>query len=257
MFEQVFVAEAPGSKRFWTTCVGVTGQVALVASLILAPMVWPEALPKPTALLTLLLPPVPMPPPPKAMDAPQVVRTVAKHAFVNPNGKYVQPVRPPEVIDMTPDDPPLPGGQYVAGGIPGGQAGGVQNGVLSGILLAGAAALAPPRPVEVPRPVERTAAPPEPTRLKIGGVVLEGKLVSKVEPPYPPLARQMRVQGVVELLAVVGTDGRIRELRLLSGSPLLAPAAINAVKQWVYRPTLLNGEAVEIMAPITVTFKLN
>jgi periplasmic protein TonB len=65
------------------------------------------------------------------------------------------------------------------------------------------------------------------------------------------------VQGVVELMAVVGTDGRIHDLRLLSGNPLLAPAAIDAVRRWLYKPTYLNGDPVEVMAPITVTFKLN
>lgn len=66
-----------------------------------------------------------------------------------------------------------------------------------------------------------------------------------------------RVSGVVELEAVVGIDGRIRELRVKSGSPLLAPAAVEAVRQWIYEPTTLNGEPVEIIAPITVTFRLN
>ena len=257
MFEQTLLAEAPGSKRFWTTCVGVTGQVALVASMILAPMVWPEALPKPTAFLTLLLPAVPLPPPPKGMDTPQVVRTVVKHAFISPEGKYIQPIKPPDKIDMTPDDPPVPGGEYVVGGVANGTTGGVPNGLVGSIALAGAALIAPPRPLETVRPVEKPAPAAETPRIRTGGMVLEGKLISRVEPQYPPLARQMRVQGVVELLAVVGTDGRIRELKMLSGSPLLAPAAIDAVKRWVYRPTFLNSEPVEIMAPITVTFKLN
>jgi protein TonB len=254
MFEQVFVGEAPGKKRFWTTCVGVTGQVALVASMVVAPMVWPEALPKPTALLTLLLPPVPLPPPPKGPDTPHLTRAVQRHSIMNLDGTINLPHAIPKAIEIVDEAPPEPGG----GGVPGGT--GVPGGIgIPGSVpnILGSTVLAPPPPVVVARPVEKPAPAPEPARIKTGGVVLEGKLISRVEPPYPPLARQMRVQGVVELLAVVGTDGKIRELKLLSGSPLLAPAAIDAVKRWIYRPTFLNGDPVEIMAPITVTFKLN
>jgi protein TonB len=78
-----------------------------------------------------------------------------------------------------------------------------------------------------------------------------------VEPLYPPLARQTRVSGVVELVGIIATDGRIRELKLLSGSPLLARAALEAVRQWIYEPTLLNGEPVELVATISVIFRLN
>ena len=67
----------------------------------------------------------------------------------------------------------------------------------------------------------------------------------------------MRVSGVVELMGIIATDGRIRELKLLSGNPLLAPAALEAVRQWVYEPTLLNGEPVELIATISVIFRLN
>jgi protein TonB len=83
------------------------------------------------------------------------------------------------------------------------------------------------------------------------------RLIHQVEPLYPPLARQMRVSGVVELIGISGTDGRIRELKLRSGSPLLAHAAIEAVRQWVYEPTLLDGEPMELVATISVIFRLN
>lgn len=257
MFDQVFVAEGPGTKRFWTTCAGVTGQVALVASMILAPMVWPEALPRVQSWVSIVAPPGPPPPPPAADPSPQARRPAAVRSFVDPSGRVVQPKTIPAKIDMTVDEAPPPAGLYVVGGISNGSNGGVQNGIVGGILLAGAMAIAPPRPVETSRPLEKPAAAPEPPRIKQGGNVLAGNLISRVEPQYPPLARQMRIQGVVELLAVVGTDGRIRELRLLSGSPLLAPAAMDAVKHWVYRPTYLNGDPVEVTAPITVNFKLN
>jgi protein TonB len=88
-------------------------------------------------------------------------------------------------------------------------------------------------------------------------VVKEAVVVRRVEPVYPDLARRARISGEVQLEGVIGTDGRIRELKVLSGHPLLTKAALDAVSQWLYRPTTLNGEAVEVIAPITVTFRLN
>ena len=84
-----------------------------------------------------------------------------------------------------------------------------------------------------------------------------GKLVHQVIPVYPALARQTRVSGAVELVGIIGTDGRIRELQLVKGHPLLVRAALDAVRQWVYRPTYLNGDPVEVVSPITVNFTLN
>ena len=78
-----------------------------------------------------------------------------------------------------------------------------------------------------------------------------------MEPLYPPLALRMRVSGVVELVGIIATAGRIRELKPRSGNPLLAPAALDADRRWVYEPTLLNGEPVELIATISVIFRLN
>ena len=90
----------------------------------------------------------------------------------------------------------------------------------------------------------------------MGGKVQEAKLIHRVMPTYPPLARQARISGVVKLQGIIGKDGRIRELQLLSGHPLLAQAALDAVRQWVYSPTFLNNEPVEVIAPIDVNFTL-
>ena len=82
------------------------------------------------------------------------------------------------------------------------------------------------------------------------------KLVKKVIPDYPALAKMARVSGVVHLLGVIAKDGTIQNLQLISGPPLLARAAMEAVRQWVYEPTLLNGQPVEVIAPIDVNFTL-
>jgi protein TonB len=86
--------------------------------------------------------------------------------------------------------------------------------------------------------------------------VQEAMLIHRVTPVYPLTAIKTRVSGVVRLAAVIGADGRIRELQVLGGHPFLVQAAVNAVREWVYRPTMLNGSPVEVMTDITVTFNL-
>jgi protein TonB len=102
-------------------------------------------------------------------------------------------------------------------------------------------------------PPQRTAAS---APVKVGGSVQMAKLIRRVIPEYPALARAARISGVVHLLGTIGKDGTIRNLRLVDGHPMLARAAVEAVEQWVYEPTLLNGEPVEVIAPIEVSFTL-
>jgi len=82
-------------------------------------------------------------------------------------------------------------------------------------------------------------------------------LIAQPRPMYPPLAKQARIQGVVELNAVIGKDGTVGSLSVVKGHPLLVQAAIDAVKQWRYKPTLLNGEPVEVQTTIDVNFTLS
>ena len=109
---------------------------------------------------------------------------------------------------------------------------------------------APPPP---PVPEKKTA----PRRIRVGGNVAKARLIRQVRPAYPPLARQARIQGTVKLSAVIGKDGSIKNLDVQSGHPLLVPAALDAVKQWHYKPTLVNGEAVDVLTNIDVNFTLS
>jgi TonB family protein len=93
-------------------------------------------------------------------------------------------------------------------------------------------------------------------RIAVDGIVQQSKLINQPKPQYPPLARQARIQGTVRFSAVIDKDGRVTNLTLVSGHPLLAPAAQDAVRQWVYQPTLLNGQPVEVMTEIDVNFTL-
>ena len=101
--------------------------------------------------------------------------------------------------------------------------------------------------VSLPRPAQQ---------VKVSQGVSQGLLIKKVEPVYPPTARQMRIQGAVELLANIGKDGAITKVKLISGDAVLSSAAIDAVKQWKYKPYYLNDQPVEIQTQITIHFKL-
>jgi periplasmic protein TonB len=94
-------------------------------------------------------------------------------------------------------------------------------------------------------------------RIRVGGNVQASNLIKKVTPAYPPLAKQARIQGTVQFTAVIGADGSIQSLQLVSGHPLLAPSAQDAVKQWMYKPTLLNGSPVEVITQIDVNYTLS
>jgi protein TonB len=94
-------------------------------------------------------------------------------------------------------------------------------------------------------------------RIRLGGAVQAAKLINRVIPVYPLLAKQARVAGTVKLIGIVGRDGRVQQLQVISGHPLLIQAALDAVRQWLYHPTLLNGDPVEVVAPIDVHFTLS
>jgi periplasmic protein TonB len=105
--------------------------------------------------------------------------------------------------------------------------------------------------------VSRPAAPPSmPQRVPVTSTIEAAKLISRVRPEYPPLAIQARIQGNVVLHAVISKDGAVSELQVLSGHPLLVNAAVAAVRQWRYSPTLLSGQSVEVETTITVSFVL-
>jgi protein TonB len=95
-----------------------------------------------------------------------------------------------------------------------------------------------------------------PKRIQVDGNAQAANLITQVKPNYPPEAKQAGIQGTVQLQAVLGKDGKVQDIKVLSGEPVLAAAALDAVKQWVYRPTLLNGEPVEVKTTIDVNFTL-
>ena len=137
----------------------------------------------------------------------------------------------------------------VPGGVPGGQIGGVIGGIVGSIPSA-----APPPPP--PSPVQNELKTATPQRIRLGGNLQAAKLLNQVTPAYPAAAKAVRVQGAVRLNAVIGKDGMVREITLISGHPLLVQAAMRAAQQFMYRPTYLNGQAVEVETVIEVRFHL-
>jgi periplasmic protein TonB len=166
--------------------------------------------------------------------------------------RLMAPKAIPKEIAMIKEDelPPPSASVGVVGGVPGGVPGG-GGGVMGGILGAIPSAAPPPPPVkEAPKSIT-------PKRINVGGNVQQANLIFQPKPTYPPLAKQARIQGTVKFTAVIGKDGTIQNLTMLSGHPLLVTAATDAVRQWRYKPTLLNGEPVEVATTIDVNFTLN
>jgi protein TonB len=138
----------------------------------------------------------------------------------------------------------------VVGGVPGGVPGGSAGGLLGGII--GGLPAAPPPPPPPPKP-----KPAPPAAIRVGGQVQAANILRQTRPTYPPLAKAARVQGTVKFEATIAKDGTIQNLKLISGPPLLVQSAMQAVQQWQYKPTLLNGEPVEVLTTIDVNFTLS
>jgi protein TonB len=254
MFEQVFVEDIGKTNRSWTVIVSFILQCILVAIAVLIPLIHFEVLPKTQLTSFLVAPPPPPPPPPPPAAAPVKMVKVIPRQF--DAGRLMAPKAVPKDIAIIKEEelpPPSAGGGGVVGGIPGGSAGGSVGGILGGVISSIPQAAPPPPPpvkVEAPKPVV-------PQRIRVGGNVQSAKIIRQPKPIYPPLAKQARIQGVVKFTAIIARDGTIQSLQLISGHPLLAPAAMEAVKQWVYQPTLLNGEPVEVVTQIDVNFTLS
>jgi protein TonB len=138
-------------------------------------------------------------------------------------------------------------------GLPGHTSGSILGGILSANTIASPPPVVVPPPPPPPPPQAALAAPAEPVR--VGGVVKEPRVVKLVPPIYPKMASLARVGGTVVLEAVVTVDGTVAEIRIVSGHPLLVDAAIAAVKQWQYEPTLLNGVPTAVILIAKVHFE--
>jgi periplasmic protein TonB len=238
MFEDSLI-ESGGklkTKRGATTLFSFFLQVGIICFMVLIPLLFTEALPK-TQLMTFLVAPPPPPPPPPPPAEVHIVKRVQTDIV---NGQLRTPTKIPKKVEMIKEEeapPPMTAG--VVGGVPGGVPGGSMNGVMGGII--GNTALIPKVAVQ---------------RIRVSSGVTQGMVIKRVEPVYPAIAKTARVQGTVLLQAVIGKDGTIQNLHVVSGHPLLQGAAMEAVKQWRYKPYILNGEPVEVDTQVEVHFTL-
>ena len=209
-----------------------------VLALIVIPLLHTDPLPKRQTLTMLYLQP------PSAagsngtkLQAPKPMSAYTPTSIAIPTVHQTQEASPPPVGTS---------GGLVAG-VPGGVIGGIPDAVLSEVLSS-------------TRSVPAPAKMPDPTpvkRIRVASRVVEANLIHDVTPQYPPEAGRARLEGAVVLLAVIGTDGSVKDVRVESGLPILAQAAIDAVKQWRYKAYMVDGEPVEVDSRITINFTLS
>ncbi len=239
MFEQSVLTPLPTNKA-WSVPFSIAAEVITVGLLMVIPLIYTNQLPGFHLNTGLVAPPPaassePVSQAEASSSQPRLAMRARLFVFVK-NAADRAPIQAASI----PFAPPNLG---VAGST--GSTGG--GGLVDAILHTSA----PPQPAAPVAPKPALAGP-----VRVGGQVQEAKLIHKVIPTYPALAKQARISGVVHLLGIIGKDGEIENLQVISGHPLLVRAALDAVRQWVYRPTLLNGQPVEVIAPIAISFIL-
>jgi protein TonB len=226
------------TKQSYTLPVSIAIHALVLLLVVVVPLLTSQDLPEPTSVVKAFFvepaaaPPPPPPPPPPAPRQPNTPKPVSTP--VPTENKFQAPIETPEQVK--PDEGIDLG---VEGGVPGGVEGGVPGGVVGGVVGG------------------LPDAPPPPQAVRVGGQIKEPKKLKHVNPAYPDIAKQARVQGVVILECTISPQGKVTDVKVLRGIPLLDSAAIEAVKQWVYSPTLLNGVPVPVIMTVTVNFRLS
>lgn len=235
MFEQTFLKADEGARKPYTMLGSLLLQIAALAALIIVPLIYTQALPQ-ARLRSVFA--APSPPPAPLPKPPAIAKLTGTKVFRLTLPSRMPPIAPSHASNQPPIEAPpdLPGiASPDAPYLP---------------AIGESVALKPPDPPAAP---VTKASPPK--KLNIAHME-ESRLIRKVQPEYPPMARQIRLQGTVEFTAVIGKSGAIENLQLLHGHPLLVKAAEQAILQWRYKPTLLNGEPVEVVTNIVVNFTL-
>jgi protein TonB len=229
----------------WATATGL--HIVIVAALIIVPLYTTGTVELGKYEETpLVAPPAPPPPPPPAAGrpvAPHISATRPKLTYTQ--GKLTAPASIPKTVALdNAGAAPDVGG--VVGGVPAGVAGGQLGGSLGGVLGGtGTSVPIPPPPQSAAKRIVR-----------VGSNLKAPRQTYSVQPEYPTLAMQAHIWGVVVVNAVIDEHGNVVQARAVSGHPLLIPAALKAVLQWKYEPTLLNGTPVAVEMEVTVHFRL-
>ncbi len=215
-----------GSQKWYTVPLSILLHVVLVGAVVIVPLMAADILPTPPTMMAFVAAPPPPPPPPASVDR-------APPPEITPDAA---PVQAPEQITA---ETGITIDTGIVGGVEGGVAGGIVGGVVGGLDLA------PPPP-----------PPPPAEPIRVGGNIRPPAKTRDVAPIYPAIAQSARVQGIVIIEATIGADGRVTDATVLRSIPLLDSAALTAVRQWEFSPTLLNGIPVPVIMTVTVNFTL-
>jgi protein TonB len=234
MFEQSMLLPSAPGKKAGALAASLAAQTLAVGTLLLIPLLYTDRLPFAQLQLPTFLPPTPAPEPmkpePTRHQRPRIWRQLMVPTSIPPLNTQ------PEIIDDTPASlATIDASVFVPPTL---------NTIISRVI--------PPPP---PPPLHVTEVTPS-RPVTVTSEVQAAKLIKKVQPVYPRLAIAARISGTVRLTGIIGKDGLIQQLQVIDGSPLLVQAAVDAVRQWVYRPTLLGNKPVEVIAPIIVNFSL-
>jgi protein TonB len=231
--EVVNPAPRLGPQSRYTLPLSIAAHAAIAAVVVIVPLMATDMMPTPRSVVGAFTASAKLPDPPP----PPAARAGAAKAPPTPVQASAAPIDAPASIGVEPETT----GTVV--GDPNGVVGGLPNGV-------GGAGLLPDVP-SIP-------APPAPARpLPVGGRIKEPAKIRYVAPVYPAIAQQARVEGTVVIEAIIGTDGRVKEARVVASKALLDDAALTAVRQWLFTPTLLNGVPVPVIMTVRVQFRLN
>ncbi|PYQ22907.1 MAG: hypothetical protein DMF81_10510 [Acidobacteria bacterium] len=234
-----------GSRtKSWLWPASLLIHAGLLVAVVVVPLLMSEPLPVPTreARAFFVGPAMVAPPPPPPAAPPAAARPSAPRPTVPPSpspaAAFTAPIDVPDPVVLADPLEPGPAGDGAPAGEPGGVAGGVAGGIVGGVLAA------------------RTEPPPPVVPVRVGGEIKEPKKLKHVSPVYPEIAARAKVHGSIVLECIVSRQGHVTEVKVVRGIPLLNEAAIDAVKQWAYTPTLKDGVPVPVILTVTVHFDL-
>jgi periplasmic protein TonB len=276
MFEDIEkIGKDNSAKQFISRLIAISIEAALIGTMIVIPLIFCGSIDMPEVLTVLAAAPqapaaAAAPPPLGSNKTNEVSQKPIQHRTEINLEEFIVPTDIPELPPPT-DDAMLSFGvaDGVVGGTPGGTPGGVLGGILGGRVggIVGGSHLGtylpiynnltippPPPPLPTPLPPELDKTPRNP--IVVGGMVREPALIRKINPKYPEAAKQAGITGSVVMMISIDEDGNVTEVKIQKGHTLLNKEAVNAIKQWKYRPTLLNGEPIPVIAKATVEFIL-
>lgn len=243
MFESLALEDQRTEYRRWSTFASFTIETAFVLLLVVLPLTFPEVLPT-LRIGDNLIAPVYTAPQPEVTQLVETRPATTLNRSEIIDNRLISPSKIPDkvaaIVDKAPLVPPGEDGVFIPGAIPGPS---TSNPLMRNLLN-------DLKPAAVAQPSIATKE-----RVRISHLD-PGMLIRRIEPTYPQIAIATRIQGTVTLAAVIDTQGRITQLRALSGHPMLIPAAIDAVRQWRYRPYLLNGSPTEVETQVSVIFSM-